>query len=617
MTRQKKEHWLRDKLKTFQASATVEEKAKLVDMVNEHGINSDESSDSYSSLSEEDNHFRMGPATSAGRSTNNFNDDLSYSNGWELEFQGVDHDEILDEDDEFARLSDDEKLLEVEFEGETFKVGDCFRVKRFNDAILGIKYFVDEETVLCVPVLPFEKSIVGVFQKELAESKSPPNGFNYLQVPCRCQQGPCVCKKASEIHLSNLLERKTNGKLELSLPSKAYAPKDGRKFAYWDAAPKLISKKREGPLNCIDLFCGAGGASGGLKRAGYSVVMGVDDDFEALCAFYMNHGGQNPALHRFCLESVGKTEDDDHFYQDLFFKFLADMNFLASYIRQGGTSIFWGTVDEFLSAWENKEGFKEAVQANGKIHHVHISPPCQGFSAVKREPHPDDDEKNSLSFSIVKVGMIVRPLTMSFENVLGMWRRQFFERFLSLIYVGLMEAGYQFRQFDQLASKVGDPQVRSRLFMVAALDYVELPQVPAETHCHPDPDGSPNQLGKHTFRTAKDAIGCFENQFPENGKPLVGDDQYDLMAAKPSPALRASKAPKHYSENRTIQWQESHALSFPPSMHLHGSDVERQRQAGNALPIQQATALFRAIAEVLQWTYVGETSHSDAVPETD
>ena len=42
-------------------------------------------------------------------------------------------------------------------------------------------------------------------------------------------------------------------------------------------------------LNVIDLFCGCGGLSYGFEKAGYNVLLGIDNDKKALETFELNH----------------------------------------------------------------------------------------------------------------------------------------------------------------------------------------------------------------------------------------------------------------------------------------------------------------------------------------
>lgn len=41
--------------------------------------------------------------------------------------------------------------------------------------------------------------------------------------------------------------------------------------------------------NVLDLFCGCGGLSYGFEKAGFHVLLGIDNDAKALETFELNH----------------------------------------------------------------------------------------------------------------------------------------------------------------------------------------------------------------------------------------------------------------------------------------------------------------------------------------
>ena len=71
--------------------------------------------------------------------------------------------------------------------------------------------------------------------------------------------------------------------LRLPRRSDAPDPDDERKVNRW-------LRSQRGPT-AIDLFCGAGGLSLGLQRAGFSILVGADSDELALETHVANLGG--------------------------------------------------------------------------------------------------------------------------------------------------------------------------------------------------------------------------------------------------------------------------------------------------------------------------------------
>lgn len=170
----------------------------------------------------------------------------------------------------------------------------------------------------------------------------------------------------------------------------------------------------ESQIVAVDLFCGVGGLTHGLTRAGIKVQLGVDLD---------------PAC-RFPMEANNAA------------KFLqADVGLLMPFDIQ----------KEF---------------GDSQITLLAGCAPCQPFSSyaqsAKREkPHQDWDLLSAFS----KLVLAVRPTLVTMENVPPLRKQQIFKDFIA----DLNEAGYHldFRVVD--GRDIGLPQRRQRLVLVASL----------------------------------------------------------------------------------------------------------------------------------------------------
>lgn len=199
-----------------------------------------------------------------------------------------------------------------------------------------------------------------------------------------------------------------------------------------------------GPV-VIDLFCGAGGLSEGLRQAGFRPVVGVDNDKHAAATYRHNHPDV-PVIE----ESVEHVTG-----QQL--------------IALAGTS----TID---------------LIAGG--------PSCQGFSTHGKRMQ--DDPRNFLFKHFVRLVDEIRPKMFLMENVKGMltygkgaFRRQ--------IEAAFAEIGYRTDFAQVLAADYGVPQMRHRiLFIGTRIDGIKL-SFPRPTHGDPE-------LGLKPYVTVGDAI---------------------------------------------------------------------------------------------------------------
>ena len=164
----------------------------------------------------------------------------------------------------------------------------------------------------------------------------------------------------------------------------------------------------DGPI-ALDVFCGAGGLSTGLARAGFRVVAGVDSWEKAIASYSLNFS------HAAIQEDVARMDGREL------------MRTLA--VEQ---------VD---------------LLAGG--------PPCQGFSIQRIGP--DEDARNSLVLEFARMVAAIRPRVFLLENVpglLGGRGRELAREFERQI----ARSGYDFRVQRVNAADYGVPQIRWRVF---------------------------------------------------------------------------------------------------------------------------------------------------------
>lgn len=168
----------------------------------------------------------------------------------------------------------------------------------------------------------------------------------------------------------------------------------------------------------VDLFCGGGGISAGLKLAGYHVIAGIDCDRKYLSSFSHNFP-----------EAMSILDD----------------------ITRIAPSDF-------------------ADRLGLKPHELDLlagGPPCQGFSKnVPRKYRYLDDPKNLLVKSFLNYAEYLRPRIILMENVAEM-KNGFGGRYTEEVTGRLSSAGYTVSHAIMNAADYGVPQRRRRAFFVA------------------------------------------------------------------------------------------------------------------------------------------------------
>lgn len=177
----------------------------------------------------------------------------------------------------------------------------------------------------------------------------------------------------------------------------------------------------------IDLFCGAGGLTLGLKRAGFDVIAGIE---------------LNP--------EIAKTYEANHPGTKLLIKDVRDVT--------------------------GKEIFK--LTGNRKIDLVAGCPPCQGFSSLTRK-YKRCDSRNDLVLEMARLIDEIEPEMVMMENVPGIVKRG--KAILEMFVSRLRRSGYLINTDVLQMADYGVPQSRRRFVLLAGKGF-EVP-LPQPTHC--------------------------------------------------------------------------------------------------------------------------------------
>lgn len=181
-------------------------------------------------------------------------------------------------------------------------------------------------------------------------------------------------------------------------------------------------------LTAVDLFCGAGGFTEGLRQSGFDVLVGVDNWDAALRTYRLNHS------HLTLDMDVGSLKGPGVF--DLL-------------------GVETGSIDLLVGG-----------------------PPCQGFS-VQRIGR-DSDVRNSLVLDFARLIAELRPSLFIMENVPGLRGKRGAE-LLKAFAAACESGGYRVDVQTANAAEYGLPQVRRRVFVTGQPMHLPLFHIPEPT----------------------------------------------------------------------------------------------------------------------------------------
>lgn len=346
----------------------------------------------------------------------------------------------------------------------------------------------------------------------------------------------------------------------------------------------------------VDLFCGCGGMTEGLRQAGFRVIAGVELDDNAALAYEMNHKDTSYIFH------------DD--------------------IRNVSTH----DIVKLLKG--------------APLHLLAACPPCQGFSSMRRKNKKGaiNDPRNKLIHEFYRFVEQLRPVTIMLENVPALAEYDDFKQVVRSI----KQLGYEIDCQVVNVAHYGVPQRRKRLVLLGSL-LGSVRIKPGKNHLVTvrttienleDPVTTSDPLHRiyptHTDKVQRQIEltphdGGSRSDLPDeytlkcHKKPGVGfKDVYgrlrwdDVSSTITGGCLNPSKGRfLHPEENRTITAREAALLQTFPIDYTFPLNISRGALAlmiGNALPPefckQQALSIQEHLDDVFMTDIFSEEKRS-------
>lgn len=343
-------------------------------------------------------------------------------------------------------------------------------------------------------------------------------------------------------------------------------------------------------LNAIDLFCGCGGLSYGFEKAGFNILLGIDNDSKALETFELNHYGAKSI----CGDITKITYEKD--------------------IKQ--------------------------LIGEQRIDVIIGGPPCQGMSLSG--PRKFDDPRNKLYLSYIRLVQEIQPKAFVIENVPGLVGL-FGGKIKDSIIEKFTEMGYQIQYKILCAADYGVPQNRKRVVFVGTKDgefvYPEingtkvscsmalsdLPTLEDELgeevlEYLTQPQNEYQKLMRKNSEVVKNHIAASHSEWVKKIISLVpdGGNHKDLpeeyinsrnfhvawtrfASDKPAPTIDTGHRHHfHYKYNRVPTVRECARLqSFPDDFIFLGNKTQQFRQVGNAVPPLMAQCIAEQLKKML------------------
>lgn len=342
----------------------------------------------------------------------------------------------------------------------------------------------------------------------------------------------------------------------------------------------LDNKSMRRGYTAVDLFCGCGGVTEGLKQAGFTVIAAVDNDPTCCETYKLNH---------------------------------PEVKLLQQDIRK--------TTAKSL----------KCIIGKNKLDLLVVCAPCQPFSRLNKSTQPD--ERVHLILQATRFARALKPKYVLFENVPGIAKNS---AIISELEAQFSHLGYHITQPEQIdAADYEVPQRRVRCVIVASRKTavkLPMPITPsgqrktvrdaigklsiAPIDNPEDPLHASRQHSKETLSRMQHIShdGGSRDELPpelvlpchrklnEAGKVSHFSDVYGRMrwdSVAPTLTTGCTDVTKgrytHPSQDRAITLREAALLqTFPYNYHFFGNMGQVARQIGNAVPVNLAKNLAAA-----------------------
>lgn len=344
-------------------------------------------------------------------------------------------------------------------------------------------------------------------------------------------------------------------------------------------------------MNVIDLFCGCGGLSYGFEKAGYNILLGIDNDSKALETFELNHKDAKSI----CGDITTITYEND----------------IKPFTGDKPIDVIIG------------------------------GPPCQGMSLSG--PRRFEDPRNRLYLSYIRLVEEIKPKAFVIENVPGLVGL-FNGKIKDSIIEKFTDMGYNIQYRILCAADYGVPQSRRRVVFVGVRkgefiypepvndivtcemalsdlpalendigaeqsEYISAPQNEYQELMRRNSDKVRNHIAANHSEKVKKIISLV----PDGGNYKDLPEEYinsrnfhvawtRFASQKPAPTIDTGHRHHfHYKFNRVPTVRECARLqSFPDDFIFLGNKTQQFRQVGNAVPPLLAQCIAKSLKEQIK-----------------